>query len=143
MDRLCISSRAVIIEQNRLLLVSNDGKIWVTPGGHIEKNETLHAGLLREMYEETGLTIEVRELISVSEFFDLRENSHKVEFHFACKRVSGELSKQWVDRDESVRFAEFFSFDKVRKLEKVYPDFIKRGEWRYEPFNVYKGYAKE
>ncbi|KAL4227707.1 hydrolase [Mactra antiquata] len=55
-----------------VILESGDGKIfltrrgdhlrtfpgiWVPPGGHIEKNETLHDAGLRELQEETGLTI--------------------------------------------------------------------------------------
>jgi len=32
---------------------------WVLPGGHIEQYESLEAGVIREIFEETGINIEM------------------------------------------------------------------------------------
>lgn len=52
--------RAIIINQaNALLLVhmkSEGSLFWLTPGGAIEPGETQRSALIREIYEETGIT---------------------------------------------------------------------------------------
>lgn len=39
---------------------------WVLPGGHIEPYETLESGVIREIYEETGIRIVMDETGSFS-----------------------------------------------------------------------------
>ena len=38
---------------------------WAPPSGSLEPGEGIHAGLLRELYEETGLTADIERLIGV------------------------------------------------------------------------------
>ena len=55
-------AKAVIIKDNKVLILlragseKNAGR-WDLPGGHLEEGEELKEGLLREVYEETGLTL--------------------------------------------------------------------------------------
>jgi len=64
-----ITSRAIIVNKKtgKILLLNcldknakstkdfTDG-FWVLPGGGVEENETFERGLIREIYEETGIT---------------------------------------------------------------------------------------
>lgn len=60
-------SRAIIWNQNRLLLVKNlDSPHYYLPGGHIEAHEAPLAALLRELKEEIGLIC--RDTIFLGEF---------------------------------------------------------------------------
>ena len=53
------SAYAIIIEDNKILLVKSKGHgKFALPGGAIEINETLLEGLSREVYEETGFRID-------------------------------------------------------------------------------------
>ena len=38
---------------------------WTFPGGYVDWGETVDAGALRETWEETGLTVELGELVGV------------------------------------------------------------------------------
>lgn len=69
----------------RVLLVFEDGR-WLLPGGEVEDGETLREALVREFREETGLTADVGELLSVTEQAWVHDGA-RVEFCFAIYRV--------------------------------------------------------
>lgn len=52
------TSRAIIIKNNKLLLVTGHGAdFYWTPGGGVENNETPPEALIREVKEELGIAI--------------------------------------------------------------------------------------
>jgi ADP-ribose pyrophosphatase YjhB (NUDIX family) len=57
---------AIVNEAGQLLAVRRrDNGHWEPPGGVLELDETIHAGLAREVREETGLEIEPEVLTGV------------------------------------------------------------------------------
>lgn len=48
-----------------LLARHSEGDVWVTPGGAVEPLETPADAAVREVWEETGLEVELRRLIGV------------------------------------------------------------------------------
>ena len=62
----CVGA-VVTDEQGRLLLIKRGHEpgagLWSIPGGRIEPGETDAEALVREMFEETGLVVEVGPLI--------------------------------------------------------------------------------
>ena len=68
---------------------------WSLPGGRLELGETLEAGVAREIHEETGLLVDVGDVIEV---FDriLLDDEGRVQFHFVlvdylCRPRGGRL----------------------------------------------------
>ena len=61
----------VVIENERALLIRRGGPPlageWSIPGGMLELGETLVQGVARELEEETGLKVEILEMIEVFE----------------------------------------------------------------------------
>jgi 8-oxo-dGTP diphosphatase len=89
---------AVIVRDRRALLIRRGqapllGE-WSLPGGVLECGETLREAAIRETQEETGLTVEVAEMLGVYERV-IRSDDGRVRYHyvmidFLCRPVSGE-----------------------------------------------------
>ena len=56
-EEIVIRVKAVIINSNNELMLGYCDKTYQFPGGHLEKNESLEEGLIREVKEETGIDI--------------------------------------------------------------------------------------
>ncbi|MGI8689466.1 MAG: NUDIX domain-containing protein [Thermomicrobiales bacterium] len=85
---------AVLIEDGAILLVEQQitasfTRRWSLPGGALEYSETLEACLIREMREETSLTVALDRLLYVCE--RIEDGRHIVHVTFAVHRVSGDL----------------------------------------------------
>lgn len=53
-------------DRNSVLLIQRrDVPVWALPGGGIEKNETPEETVIREIFEETGFTVEIKRLVGV------------------------------------------------------------------------------
>ena len=86
--RHSVSVAAAVIDQaGRLLAVRRrDNGHWEPPGGVLELDETIHAGLLREVREETGLDVEPEALTGV--YKNMRRGI--IALVFRCRIVGGE-----------------------------------------------------
>jgi 8-oxo-dGTP diphosphatase len=66
-DRPLVGVGGVVIDHERVLLIRRGGPPlegqWSIPGGMLELGETLEQGVARELAEETGLEVNVVELI--------------------------------------------------------------------------------
>ena len=68
-------AKAILYIDNKILLLKND-RGWDLPGGHLEKDEDIEDGLVREIEEETGLKIKKESLRKLSyqyEYIDFFE----------------------------------------------------------------------
>ncbi len=74
--------------------VKDDWKGYALPGGHIEPGESIMDAVVREMKEETGLTIKSPRLCGVKQF--PIEGGRYIVFLFETDQFEGEL----VDSDE-------------------------------------------
>ena len=68
---------------------------WSIPGGHLEWGESLHEALLREVHEETGLSVELVGLIDtvdlITEDGSGNVTRHYVLIDFAVRAIGGDL----------------------------------------------------
>ena len=99
-DHPIVGVGAVIIHNGRALLVRRATEPlrgeWSVPGGALELGEKLRDGAAREALEETGLRVEVGEVLDVfdSIFPDAegRTQFHYVLIDFLCRPVAGEAT---------------------------------------------------
>ena len=129
---------AVIVRDNRVLLIRRGqppllGE-WSLPGGVLECGETLAEAAIREAREETGLIVEVGEMLGVYERIirsdDARVRYHYVLIDFLCRRVGGDL-KAGSDASE----AAWFTREELPALKLAYDasDVVQRGLARAVP----------
>jgi 8-oxo-dGTP pyrophosphatase MutT (NUDIX family) len=100
MARVRLAVRGMIVRDGRLLLVNaypgGVSDLWCAPGGGVEPHASLPDNLIREVREETGLTVEVGALALVNEFHDPAHGFHQVEMIFRC-RAAGDMPAVWRD----------------------------------------------
>jgi 8-oxo-dGTP diphosphatase len=91
---------AAIIRDGKVLIVRRARPpaqgLFTLPGGGVEIGETLHAAIIREVREETALTIEPLSLAGYREAIG-RDREGKIERHFvilpfAARWLAGEVS---------------------------------------------------
>lgn len=84
----------VLIEDGQILLAEQRiteslTRSWSLPGGKVEPGETLEACAIREMLEETGLTVAVDRLLYVCD--RIQDERHVIHITFAVHRVAGTI----------------------------------------------------
>jgi len=105
---------AVVVEDGRVLLVRRGSQPlkghWTLPGGMLEVGETLAAGVVREVREETGLDVELIELVDLLD--RIHREGDRVRYHYViadylCRVTGGQLraasdadAVRWVERSE-------------------------------------------
>ena len=93
------------------------------PGGHVEPGEAFTDSVVREVREETGLTVESPRLCGVKQFYT-DEGERYVVFLYRSDKFSGELKSSaegrvfWIKRSELKKYALAADFaDLVRVFE--------------------------
>lgn len=93
---------------------------YAFPGGHIEEGESLVESVIREVYEETGLTIADPKLVAVKDW-SLDEGGRYIVFCYKATKFSGQLRSSeegevsWVEKDQLEKLD--LSYDMLPLLE--------------------------
>lgn len=111
-----ITTLCYIEKDNRYLMLNrtkkkediNKGK-WIGVGGHIEEGETPNECLLREVYEETGLTLTSYKLRGILTFVQRKDNKEiftEYIWLYTADEYEGTLKEcdegelRWIDKEK-------------------------------------------
>lgn len=86
------TNMCMITDGDRVLVQDRLASDWpgiTFPGGHVEPGESFADAVIREVWEETGLTVEHPALVGVKDWTD--ENGRYVVLLYRAERFSGEL----------------------------------------------------
>jgi ADP-ribose pyrophosphatase YjhB (NUDIX family) len=93
--QLKVGAGGLIEQDGRLLLLQRTHTpfelCWNLPAGYAESNESPHQTVVREVYEETGLHVEVERLTDVYFFAD-DPRGNGILIVYKCRCVGGELT---------------------------------------------------
>jgi mutator protein MutT len=118
-DAPLVGVGAIIIDHDRVVLVKRGhaplAGEWSIPGGLLEVGETMRQAAVREALEETGMCVEVGDLLGVYDRVvrdaDERTLYHYVLIDFRCRRIAGEPQAA----DDATE-ARWFSRAEIREL---------------------------
>lgn len=129
---------ANLIEKHGTYLLVQEGKEavrgqWNLPAGGVEPDEDIMDAARREASEETGMDVEVRDLVGV--FVDESDRSDATVLVFVFHSVSDETPE--TPSDEEILDVDFFQKEEFREIDIRVP-FLEEAVARFE-----KGELKE
>lgn len=89
---LVVAQAIVHSDAGVLLAVRGDLRGWELPGGAVEAGETPEAAVCREVWEETGLIVEVERHVGDYERHGFRPHTAKL---YLCHQTGGALQSNW------------------------------------------------
>ena len=134
-DQPRVAVGAIVFKDSRVLLVRR-GKppardLWAIPGGNVNVSETLQRAAEREIYEETGITIQALEPVYTFDYIE-RDESGCAKFHYVIVDLTADylegeprpgddaIEARWVS---SLEMAGLNVSHKTRRLLKERFDF--------------------
>jgi 8-oxo-dGTP diphosphatase len=114
----------MIYDGSQILVLDRTSDKWTGiafPGGHVENGEAFAESVIREVYEETGLTIENPVLCGIKEWQN-DDLSRDVVLLYKTNKFSGELVSSnegdvfWINRDDIKNYKLAKDFDELLRV---------------------------
>lgn len=103
-----------ILLQNR---IKNDWRGYALPGGHVEPGESFVDAVIREMKEESGLTILDPRLVGVKQFH--LENGRYIVLLFKATQWSGDLISSDEGQMEWIKYSDLSTVKTVNDFDDL------------------------
>ncbi len=112
-ESVILTNMCMIYDGDKVLVQDKCDDSWggVTfPGGHVENGESFTDAVIREIYEETGLTISCPQLCGIKNWFNSDGSRYMVLF-YKTDKFSGEI----ISSDEGEIF--WTTIDEMKKMK--------------------------
>lgn len=141
-----IVNMCMIQEGKNVLVLDKIHSEWggfTFPGGHVEKNESLSDAVIREVFEETGLTVRSPVLCGTKDWVN-DDGSRYLVLFYKTDKFSGELKSSGEGKVFWLPLEELLSKDNLsldmKDMIKVFLEddlseffyYKENGEWKYE-----------
>lgn len=125
-----IAASAIVVRDGKILLVRyqtpDGGSLLVGPGGATDHGEDLCQTCVREVREETGLVIQVGNLLFVEDLLTSKYRMFK--FWFLAEVVGGQLIETEEARTEGIVQVGWYTKAELED-EIVFPALVKERDW--------------
>ena len=138
-EHIINGSLCYILHDNKVLLLRRSRPphqgFWSAPGGKMEHGESPQETVIREITEETGLTVKNPQLRALQTSVDIAYPVHWMLYVFVATEFSGQL----VHPDTAEGVLQWHPLDTLSSLNLPYPDTL---YWQYitgEKSGVWQG----
>ena len=123
-EKCILTNICLIYNEDKILVIDRKKKDWpglTFPGGHVEKEESIYDSVIREVKEETGLTIKKPVLCGIEEF-KTKEEDRYLMFYFKTDKYKGKIksSKEgetfWIDRKDLKKYKLSLDLERILKI---------------------------
>jgi len=131
-----IRAAGILLADDKILLIKHkhaNYHYWAPPGGGLEAMDTsTKATVKREVFEESGLTVEVGPLIFIKEFFEKSKNIYHVEQYYLINTFEGEVSLKNIANTQNTEHLitdiKWFTREELQSIT-VFPEQLKNLLW--------------
>lgn len=118
-ENVTLTNMRMVKNKDQVLVLDRNDPVWpglTFPGGHVEAHESFHDSVVREVKEETGLTISHPQLVGVKQFYDHNDERYLVFFYIA-EQFSGTVKESdegkltWMSAKELKKQKLAYNFD--------------------------------
>lgn len=122
-EKVELTNMCLLQTGDEILVEDRKKKVWpgiTFPGGHVEAHEAFHQAMIREFFEETGLTLQDPKLCGVKQFF--YEDVRYIVLLYKATKFSGELRSSdegrvfWIKQDELLEHKLAVTFDEMYRV---------------------------
>ena len=139
-QKVIITTRLLLEKEGFYLYLEQtegNGGAFTLPGGKVEQEEFAKQALVRESYEEVGITLKKKSLDLVHAVYKKLKNSTEIIFFFKAVKWKGELKNK-----EPLKFVDFAWFP-VDDIPIKTPRILKYALGRIQEGKMYSEYPKE
>jgi len=116
------------MKDNKVMLVKevleDKKEHWIFPGGGVDFGETIEEAGIREIKEELGLDVKIKEFLGFKEIIRTQFNYHTVIFFFLAEPLDDDVTKI-----EKVLDARYFTLSEALSLS-----IVDSARWAIEEF---------
>ena len=123
-EKCILTNICLVYKEDKILVLDRKKKDWpglTFPGGHVRKDEDFCASVIREVKEETGLTIKKPLLCGIEEFKTEDKDRYLMLF-YKTDKFSGKLksSKEgevfWIERKDLGKYKLSLDLKRILKV---------------------------
>ena len=143
-EKVVFTNMCMIYDQNKVVVIDRQKKDWpgiTFPGGHIELSESFTDAVIREIKEETGLTIHSPKLCGIKDWYE--DECRYVVLLYKTNCYSGTLQsssegKVWWEDIENLSNLNLAS--DMKDMLRVFMEdelsefyyYLKENQWKYD-----------
>ena len=123
-QKCILTNICMIYNEDKILVVDRKKKDWpglTFPGGHIELNENFNDSVIREVKEETGLTISKPILCGIEEFKTDKEDRYLM-FYYKTNKYKGKIKSSnegevfWINKKDLNKYKVSLDLKRIIKI---------------------------
>ncbi|MCR5805613.1 MAG: 8-oxo-dGTP diphosphatase [Oscillospiraceae bacterium] len=121
-EKVTLTNMCMVKDGTKVLVQEKKGAGGIIfPGGHVEPGEPIVDSVIREIKEETGLTIEGPALCGVKDWME-EDGKRYVVFLFRADRFSGEVTSSdegrvfWMEKDDVLQSDWVWHMDGIMRI---------------------------